>query len=869
MTTTDQTISDDAPEADAPEEAVEEREPMRFDSTALDPTLIGALADKGFHTAFPIQELTLEMGIRGQDIIGQARTGTGKTLGFGLPLLHRIDPDKNFIQALIVAPTRELTAQVAEDLQIGSARGLNVTAVYGGVPIDPQFDALKTAHVVVGTPGRLLDHLNRGTMDLSRVTELVLDEADEMLDMGFLPDVERLMAACPSADSRHTSLFSATMAPAIVSLARRYMNSPSFLHAKSDEPQTAELVEQHFFLVHRMDKPRVLARIMQQEGREGCYVFSRTKAMCDRLVTELEELGVKSIAIHGDLRQATREKNLDKFRSGEVSILVATEVAARGLDVDNVTHVVNYDCPDDDKMYLHRIGRTARAGREGVAITFAQFNEVERLNVIRKTVGAYDGDLKEIFSTSAELQEIFDLPDETPWAHLSKKITPAKRGGSSKGGSSRSDSPKGGSSRGGSSKGGSSRDDGRGSSRNDRPSGRDRDNDRDNGRNRDDDGGGRNRDANRDAGRDAGRDRSETKTDDRPSRKPRADRDAGRDAEAKTDDRPSRKPRESRDEDRPTRKPRADRNRDDAPAERAPRDRDSSRDSRDSGDDNDRNDRSRGARDEQPATRSRTRTRTRTTASDDRPARNDRGGRDANDGDGRSRDGGDRNGRGRGDRDRNDRTNRDAGRDQDGNRAGRDDEDQPQARPRARRRARGGRGAGEGTGSSSDDGKSRGAGHGREAEGRTRTSSDRDGRDREGRTRDAGDRDGRSRTGRDRDGRNRDTGDRDGRNRDGGDRNRGERDGRNRDDNDRDRKGGRGGRGRNSRGGSSRSQGGRSSGGGNSSRGGGNADRDRSSSSSQRQPARTTAERRTTRGDDARGEGTPRLARRVEVENLP
>ncbi len=472
-----------ATETSAPEAA----EPMRFDATALDPRLVGALTKKGIETAFPIQELTLSMALRGQDVIGQARTGTGKTLAFGLPLLHRIDPDKGHVQALIVAPTRELTAQVCEDLQIGEARGLHVTSVYGGVPIEPQFEALKTAHVVVGTPGRLLDHLGRGTLKLGKVTELVLDEADEMLDMGFLPDVEQLISACPS-EGRHTMLFSATMAPAIVSLARRYMDQPSFMHARSDEPQTADLVEQHFFQVHRMDKPRVLARIMQQPGREGCYVFTRTKAMADRLVTELDGLGVSAIAIHGDLRQATREKNLDTFRDGKASILVATEVAARGLDVDNVTHVVNYDCPQDDKMYLHRIGRTARAGRSGVAVTFAEHSEVDKLNVIRKAVGAFDGDLPAVFSTSDELAEIFDLPDETPWDHLSKRSSGSGR--SSSNGSSKRDT-------GGGRKGSG----GRGDSRDRKSSG-----------GRDDSGGGRNsgngRSGNRD--RDDSRGRKES-----------------------------------------------------------------------------------------------------------------------------------------------------------------------------------------------------------------------------------------------------------------------------------------------------------------------------------------------------------------------
>ncbi len=230
-------------------------------------------------------------------------------------------------------------------------------------------------------------------------------------------------------------LFSATMPNEIVRLARRYMTHPTFLRAASDESDVAPTVEQHFFLVHRMDKPRVLARILQSPERGSVYVFTRTKNMADRLVSELGDLGVPAIAIHGDLRQATREKNMDRFREGKADVLVATEVAARGLDVENVTHVVNYDCPDDEKMYLHRIGRTARAGAEGVAVTFATFNEVDRLNVIRKAVDA-DRDIDEVFSTSPELTERFELPDETPWDHLAR--TGGDNGGRSSGGSKRS-----------------------------------------------------------------------------------------------------------------------------------------------------------------------------------------------------------------------------------------------------------------------------------------------------------------------------------------------------------------------------------------------------------------------------------------------
>ncbi|MEX2561707.1 MAG: DEAD/DEAH box helicase [Nitriliruptoraceae bacterium] len=387
--------------------------------------LCAALDSQGILDAFPIQELTLPLALAGNDLIGQARTGTGKTFAFGLPLLQRIDPSKAITQALIVVPTRELCLQVHNDLTIGTTLGVTSIAVYGGVGYDDQIAALeKGAHVVVGTPGRLLDLLDRRVLDLSQVTQLVLDEADEMLDMGFLPDVERLVEACPT-EGRHTMLFSATMPTAIVKLGRRYMHHPTFTRADHEQVGTVPTVKQFFFQVHRMDKPRVLARILQDAGRQAVYVFVRTKHMADRLVNELEDLGTPAIAIHGDLRQTTRERNLDRFRSGKATVLVATEVAARGLDVDNVTHVVNYDCPDDDKMYLHRIGRTARAGRDGVAVTFAEHNESERLNVIRKAVGAEQA-VVPIFSTSPELAEWFDLPAETPWSSFAADAISAR-----------------------------------------------------------------------------------------------------------------------------------------------------------------------------------------------------------------------------------------------------------------------------------------------------------------------------------------------------------------------------------------------------------------------------------------------------------
>ncbi len=405
-----------------------------FRDYPLDDRLVDALEAKGISHPFPIQELTLPVALKGQDIIGQARTGTGKTLGFGLPMIQRLDPDAAHTQALIITPTRELAIQVYEELRVCEAMGYTSCTVYGGVGYDEQIEALEGGvDIVVGTPGRLLDMIGRGHLDLSKAGCVILDEADEMLDMGFLPDVERILDSA-NTEGRHTMLFSATMPASVVKLARRYTDSPLFMGADSTDNETAPTVDQYFFQVYRMDKPRVLARILQQPGRGNAMVFCRTKAMADRLVRELDELGVSAIAIHGDIRQASREKNLDKFRSAEVDVLCATEVAARGIDVENVTHVVNYDLPDDETMYLHRIGRTARAGAKGAAITFAEHNELARLHMIKKAVDQGDNETLEIFSTSDELDELFDLPEETPWGHLAKSS--GRSGGSRSGGGS-------------------------------------------------------------------------------------------------------------------------------------------------------------------------------------------------------------------------------------------------------------------------------------------------------------------------------------------------------------------------------------------------------------------------------------------------
>jgi len=380
-----------------------------FMDLGVEQTISDALAAAGISSPFPIQELTLPLALSGADIIGQARTGTGKTLAFGIPLLSRVDPDLGSVQALVIVPTRELCLQVTGDLnQAGVRKGVDVVAVYGGRAMEPQVEAIAAgAPVVVGTPGRLLDLLRRGTLRLGAVTTLVLDEADEMLDLGFLPDVQQLIEA--TAPARQTLLFSATMPSQVVALARRYMTKPTFLRADVEEVHLAPETTQHFFSCHRMDKPAVLARILQSPAMGLCVVFTRTKRMADILAEDLRERGVAAAPLHSDLRQEARERAMERFRSGKLTVLVATEVAARGLDISDVTHVVNYDCPDDEKMYLHRIGRTGRAGAAGVAITLALWNELARLEMIKRALDI-SVETHEVFSTSPILDELFALP---------------------------------------------------------------------------------------------------------------------------------------------------------------------------------------------------------------------------------------------------------------------------------------------------------------------------------------------------------------------------------------------------------------------------------------------------------------------------
>ena len=376
--------------------------------------IVSGLEAAGFFTTFPIQALTLPLALRGQDIIGQARTGTGKTLAFGIPLLELVgEAPARTPLALVVVPTRELAIQVADDLRVAAVNmRARVLTVYGGRAYEPQIDALAAGvDIVVGTPGRLLDLAERRHLDLSAVRALVLDEADKMLDLGFLPDVERIVKLTP--DRRQTMLFSATMPGDVVTLARRHMRQPTHIRAEGhDEPAPAPRTRQHVFRAHQMDKIEVLARVLQARNRGLTMVFCQTKRAADQVATALASRGFAVATVHGDLGQGQRERALRAFRSGKVDVLTATEVAARGLDVDDVTHVVNYECPDDEKTYVHRIGRTGRAGKAGVAVTFVDWRDMHRWKLINDALDLGRPEPEETYSTSEHLYTQLDIPRE-------------------------------------------------------------------------------------------------------------------------------------------------------------------------------------------------------------------------------------------------------------------------------------------------------------------------------------------------------------------------------------------------------------------------------------------------------------------------
>jgi superfamily II DNA/RNA helicase len=402
-------------------------QPKTFAELGVLPATVEALAAQGIITAFPIQELTLPLALAGTDLIGQAKTGTGKTLGFGIPALQRLiapadegfdaqdDKVRGKPQALVIVPTRELGIQVASDIEkAGRLRGVRVLCVYGGRAYEPQVEALqKGIEVVVGTPGRLIDLARQGHVNLKNVKTLVLDEADEMLDMGFLPDVERIVALVPPV--RQTMLFSATMPGQIVALARRYMTQPTHIRAinPNDDSTLVDAIEQHVWRAHSMDKQEIIARVLQAEGRGLTIIFCRTKRNAQRVSDDLVDRGFAAASVHGDLGQGAREQALRAFRNGKVDVLVATDVAARGIDVADVTHVINWECPEDEKTYLHRIGRTGRAGNSGVALTLVDWDDLHRWKMIAQALGLPFEEPLETYSSSPHIYTGLHIPEGT------------------------------------------------------------------------------------------------------------------------------------------------------------------------------------------------------------------------------------------------------------------------------------------------------------------------------------------------------------------------------------------------------------------------------------------------------------------------
>ncbi|MDD7937798.1 DEAD/DEAH box helicase [Actinomycetospora lutea] len=384
-----------------------------FAELGVDPAIVSALAKAGIERTFAIQELTLPLALAGEDVIGQARTGTGKTLGFGVPLLQRLGtPGDGTPQALVVVPTRELCVQVAKDIEGASANlGTRVVSIYGGRPYEGQIAALQRGvDFVVGTPGRLLDLAQQGHLVLAKVGGLVLDEADEMLDLGFLPDVERILGMLP--ERRQTMLFSATMPGPIITLARTFLTQPTHIRAEQvDASAIGEKTAQFVYRAHALDKVELLARTLQATDRGPTMVFTRTKRTASKVSEELAERGFAVGAVHGDLGQGAREHALKAFRDGRIDVLVCTDVAARGIDVTGVTHVINYQCPDDAKTYIHRIGRTGRAGLTGIAVTLVDWDDLPKWKMISDDLGLGAPEPPETYSSSPHLFADLGIPE--------------------------------------------------------------------------------------------------------------------------------------------------------------------------------------------------------------------------------------------------------------------------------------------------------------------------------------------------------------------------------------------------------------------------------------------------------------------------
>ena len=395
---------------------------ITFADLPLRPETQAALAEHGFKSPFPIQEMVLPIALGDGDVIGQAKTGTGKTLAFGIPLIERViaplDKEwdalvaKGMPQVLVVVPTRELCVQVTKDIEeLTGNRGIRTLAVYGGRAFEPQIEALeKGVEIVVGTPGRLLDLYRQGQLKLKEVSRVVLDEADEMLDLGFLPDVEKIFTSTPN--RAQTMLFSATMPGDIIALARRFMNQPIHIRTQDNEDEGAVVsrIKQYVLRAHALDKIEMLARILQADARGPTIVFCRTKRTCQKTSDDLAERGFRAASIHGDLGQSAREKALNDFKAGKSDVLVATDVAARGIDIDGITHVINYQCPEDEKTYVHRIGRTARAGAEGISVTFVDWDELARWKMIDTALTLGLGEPEETYSSSEHLYQMLNIP---------------------------------------------------------------------------------------------------------------------------------------------------------------------------------------------------------------------------------------------------------------------------------------------------------------------------------------------------------------------------------------------------------------------------------------------------------------------------
>lgn len=388
---------------------------LTFSELQIEQDIVDALASKGIIEPFPIQQQTIPLALTGQDIIGQAKTGTGKTFGFGLPLIQRIGADPGpGVKALVVVPTRELAVQVSEDLESAMVnRPTKLVSIYGGKAYEGQVEQLKAgAQIVVGTPGRLIDLQRQRLLDLSHVQEIVLDEADRMLDLGFLSDIERIFQAVP--EVRHTMLFSATMPAPIVALARRFMSRPVHIRATDpDEGLMQANIKHVIYRAHSLDKDEVIARILQAEGRGKTVIFTRTKRAAARIVEELKDRGFNAAAVHGDLNQEQRERAMAAFKAGKRDVLIATDVAARGIDVDDVTHVINHTIPDDPDTYLHRAGRTGRAGKTGIAVTFVDWDDLHKWTLIDKALEFGIPEPVETYSSSPHLFTDLDIPAGT------------------------------------------------------------------------------------------------------------------------------------------------------------------------------------------------------------------------------------------------------------------------------------------------------------------------------------------------------------------------------------------------------------------------------------------------------------------------